>query len=200
MAAVGTNTKQVSARANVPYTTLASFVQGDTQSLKGENEDLIAQAFGTTVADMFTEGSSSAFVPIIGRVGADNEGSVLLTTGQITGDIAPAPPGGTADSVALEVTGHSMRALADDGALLYFERQHTPPTPDMLGYPCIVETEDGRVLLKRLLKGSAPGLYDLESLNGPTLEDIRLRWAAEITAIIPAKAARRLIRRHGEAA
>lgn len=139
-------------------------------------------------------------VRIIGRVGADNGGEVIYTTADETGDMAPVPPGGSGDSLALEVRGHSMRAFADDGALLYFEAQHTPPTPDMLGYPCIVETEDGRVLLKRLLKGSAPGLYDLESLNGPTLEDLRLRWAAEITAIIPAKAARRIIRRRGEAA
>jgi hypothetical protein len=93
-----------------------------------------------------------------------------------------------------------MRGFAEDGSLLYFEAQKTPPTPDMLGYPCIVETEDGRVLLKRLLKGSRPGLYDLESQVGPTLSDMRLRWAAEITAIIPPKAARRIIRRRGEAA
>jgi hypothetical protein len=200
MAAVGTNTKRVSARSGVPYTTLASFVQGDTQSLKGDNEDLIAQAFNATAAEMFAEGGAAGYVPIVGRVGADNEGRVLLSTGQVTGDMAPIPPGGSTDSVALEVTGHSMRGLADDGALLYFEDQRTPPSPDMIGYPCIVETEDGRVLIKKLLKGSRVGLYDLESLYGPTLEDVRLRWAAEITAIIPPRAARRAIRRRGEAA
>lgn len=140
------------------------------------------------------------WVPIIGRVGADNEGTIIYTTGQETGDLAPLPPGGTADAVALEVVGHSMRAIAEDGALIYFEDQRTPPTPDMIGYPCIVETEDGRVLLKRLLKGSGPGLFDLESTMGPTISDVRLRWAAEPTAIIPAKQARRIIRRQGEAA
>jgi SOS-response transcriptional repressor LexA len=70
--------------------------------------------------------------------------------------MAPVPPGGTTDSVALEVKGHSMRAIAEDGSLIYFEDQRNPPTPDMLGYYVIAELEDGRVLFKRLLRGSVP--------------------------------------------
>lgn len=136
---------------------------------------------------------------IIGYVGADSGGEVIYATGQEAGDLTPIPPGGTSETVALIVKGHSMRAFADDGALVYFEHQHTPPTPDMLNNVCIVETEDGRVLVKRLLKGSEKGLYDLESVVGPTIEDVRLVWAAEPTAIIPSKQARRIIR-HAEAA
>lgn len=138
------------------------------------------------------------FVRIIGRVGADADGTIIYVTGQESWDTAPMPPGGTSDCVALEVSGHSMRAIAEDGALIYFENQHNPPTPDMIGYVCIVETEDGRVLVKRLLKGSAKGLYDLESQNGPTISDVRIVWAAEPTAIIPAKQARKVIRRAHE--
>jgi phage repressor protein C with HTH and peptisase S24 domain len=137
-------------------------------------------------------------VRIIGRVGADTEGTVIQTDGQEGFDMAPVPPGGSADAVALEVVGHSMRAVAEDGSLIYFEDQRNPPTPDMLGYYCIVETEDGRVLFKRLLRGSESGLYLLESQVGPPIEDIRLRWAADPTAIIPPKQARRIIRRAGE--
>jgi len=87
-----------------------------------------------------------------------------------------------------------MHGLADDGALIYFEDQRTPPTPDMLGHVIVVETETDEVLVKRLLRGSAPGLYDLESIAGPTRRDARLRWAAHITAIIPPFQARRIIR------
>src|SRR5690606_27840286 len=115
---------------------------------------------------------------------------------------APLPTGGTSDAVALEVDGHSMRGFADDGALVYFENQHTPPTEDMIGEVVVVqialgadESEDEDVLVKRLLRGSQDGLYDLESLVGPTLRDVRVRWAAEITQIIPPRQARRLIRR-----
>ncbi|MDT9115772.1 hypothetical protein RSW44_24900, partial [Escherichia coli] len=71
---------------------------------------------------------------VIGKVGANPDGTILFTTGQETGDQAPIPPGGTPDGVALEVAGHSMRGWADDGALIYFEDQRTPPSPDMLGH------------------------------------------------------------------
>jgi len=88
---------------------------------------------------------------------------------------------------------HSMRGLADDGALIYFEDQRSHPSSDMLGHVVVVETDTDEVLVKRLLRGSRPGVYDLESIAGPTRHDARLRWAAHITAIIPPYQARRVI-------
>lgn len=134
------------------------------------------------------------YVPVIGRVGANPEGLVLFATGQEGGDLAPIPPGGTEKAVAVKVVGHSMRGLADDGALIYFEDQRSAPSPDMLGEVVVLETDTDEVLVKRLLRGSRAGLYDLESVAGPTRRDARLRWAAHITAIIPPFQARRIIR------
>ena len=131
--------------------------------------------------------------PVIGRVGADPGGEVLLAGGQAPPEFAPLPPGGTERAVALRVTGHSMRGLADDGALIYFEDQRTPPSPDMLGQVVVVELDTGEVLVKRLLRGGAPGRFDLESVAGPTRRDARLRWAAHITAIVPPWQARRIL-------
>lgn len=133
-------------------------------------------------------------VPVIGRVGANPEGVVLLSTGQAGQEFTPVPPGGTAKAVALRVVGHSMRGLADDGALVYFEDQRMRPTPDMLGQVVVLETDTDEVLVKRLRRGSRAGLYDLESLAGPDRTDVRLRWAAHITAIIPPFQARRILR------
>lgn len=132
-------------------------------------------------------------VRVIGRVGANPEGLVLYATGQEAQDLAPIPPGGTDNAVALKVSGHSMRGLADDGALIYFEDQRTPPSPDMLGQIVVVETDTEEVLVKRLLRGSEPGRFDLESIAGPTRHDARLRWAAHITAIVPPFQARRIL-------
>ena len=83
---------------------------------------------------------------------------------------------------------------ADDGGLIYFEAQQTPPTPDMFGHVVVVETLEGEVLVKRLLRGSRSGRFDLESMVGPTRENCKLRWAAHITAIIPPHQARRILR------
>lgn len=140
---------------------------------------------------------AAGLVPVVGRVAANPEGAVLFATGQDAGDLAPIPPGGTDNAVALQVVGHSMRGMADDGALIYFEDQRTQPTPDMLGHVVVVEVDTDEVLVKRLLRGSRSGLYDLESLAGPTRHDARVRWAAHITAIVPPYQARRIIVRAG---
>ena len=58
----------------------------------------------------------------------------------------------------------------------------------------VVEIDTDEVLVKRLLRGSRAGRYDLESVAGPTRHDARIRWAAHITAIIPPYQARRIIR------
>lgn len=143
-----------------------------------------------------------ALVPIIGRVGADPSCRMVRTVGQASPDMAPRPIGATTGVVALEVDGHSMRGFADDGALIFFENQHYPPEPDLFGEVVVVQiahdedaNNDEDVLVKRLQRGSSPDLYDLESIIGPTMRDVRIRWVGEITQITPARQARRLIRR-----
>jgi len=158
-----------------------------------------AAAFGVSPEWLYDAAGATAahadgLVPVIGRVGADPSGLVLFTYGDDPNELVPIPPGGTEQARALRVVGHSMRGIAEDGALIYFEQQGAPPTPDMLGHPVVVELDTGEVLIKRLLRGSRAGLYDLESAAAPTRQDARLRWAAHITAIIPPFQARRIIR------
>ena len=145
-----------------------------------------------------TEGSDAIMAPIVGYVGADPSGKIRFADGQASGDHAPAPPGATARTVALEVRGASMPGLADEGALVYFDEQQTTPPRDMLGQVVVVQLTSGEVLIKRLFRGSRPGLYDLGSLNGPLIENVEIEWVAEITAIVPPLRARRIIARRGE--
>lgn len=132
---------------------------------------------------------------IVGRVGADPGGRVLYGESDQPTDFAPIPPGGSTRSVALEVSGHSMRGIADDGALIYYEDRRDPPGDDMLGQVVVVGLDTGEVLVKRLLRGSRKGLFDLESLVGETRRDATVDWAAHITAIVPPWKARQIIRR-----
>lgn len=163
------------------------------------NQDLVeglAAALDISAAQLLGEdpkGARERLVPIVGYVGADTEGTVLFAHGQQTGELVPIPPGGTDAASALGVRGHSMKGFSDDGGLIFFEEQHSRPGRDMLGHVVVVETMDGRVLVKRLLKGSHPGVYDLESIVGPTLEDVEIRWAALVTAIVPPAQARKII-------
>ncbi len=159
-----------------------------------------AHAFGVSWSWLLSgdgpiAGPAEGLTRIIGHVGANPDGTIRYAEGQEAGDLVPLPPGGDDSAVALEVRGHSMRGIADDGALIYFENQRTSPSRDMIGSVVVVELEGGEGLLKRLLKGSGPGLYDLESVAGPNIEDARIVWVAEVTAIVPPRQARRIIRR-----
>jgi phage repressor protein C with HTH and peptisase S24 domain len=143
---------------------------------------------------------ASGLVPIIGKVGADPEGTILFATGQTSGDLVPAPAGHTDRAAAVEVSGHSMHGFADDGSLLFFEDQHTKPTRDHIGRVVVVELETGEVLVKRLLRGDEKDRWDLESISGPTRHNVSINWVASITAIILPPKSRELIVRAGTAA
>lgn len=180
---------------------ISNLEKGKRPMPPGASLELLATALATTVQELVGApmGAPTAlYAPIIGRVGADSSGEIIHIDADLGYDMALMPPGASPQAVALEVVGDSMPRMAPSGSLIFFEAQHTPPTPDMMNYWVVAELEDGRVLFKRLLRGSAPGLYALESEVGAPIEDVRLRWAAEPIALIPTKQAQRIIRRAGE--
>lgn len=136
---------------------------------------------------------------IVGYAGADPEGTILFAHGQGTGDYAPVPPNGSPTAQAIEIRGHSMPFFAENGTLVWFDDQKTHPDPEMLGHVVVVQLDTDEVLIKRLLRGSKKGLYDLESIAGPTRRDVRPAWVARIINIIPPLEARRVIHRGGYA-
>jgi transcriptional regulator with XRE-family HTH domain len=148
-------------------------------------------------------GSRHARVPrieIVGFVGADSSGQVLFATGQGTSDTVPPPPSGSLTAKALEVRGHSMPFVAEDGSIIYFDDQRTAVPPELLSKVVVCELDTEEVLIKRLLRGSKRGHYDLESIGAPTRHDVRINWVARIVGILPPDEARRLIQRGTEAA
>lgn len=164
-----------------------------------------AQAFGVRVEWLFDEkgpmrGREQMSVPIVGYVGANPSGEVLFATGQVTGDTVPPPPSGSLTARALEVRGHSMPFVAEDGSIIYFDDQRTVVPPELHGKVVVCELDTEEVLVKRLLRGSKPGLFDLESIGGPLRRDVRLRWVARVVTILPPDEARRLVQRGTEAA
>lgn len=133
-------------------------------------------------------------VQIVGIAGAGPHGEVDFSVGQGELGQAPMPPGGNESTVAVEVRGDSMRGVAEDGWLVYYDDRREPPTEGLLGELCVVGIIDGSVLIKTLARGSRKNLYNLESVTAPIMRDVRVGWAALVTAIIPRRQARRLIR------
>ncbi len=123
----GTSTKRVAREAAVPYTTLASFVQGDTQSLKGENEELIARACGSSVEEIFGgEEPTSRAIPIISSVaaGALADPNIQIPAETQTIEISGLPPG---EYFATRVAGTSMNRLSPEGSLIIVNRAERDP-------------------------------------------------------------------------
>ncbi len=137
---------------------------------------------------------------VVGQAGATPDGAVMYASGQGDYGEAVMPPGATKDTVAVEIVGDSMRGVAPDGWLVYYDEVRDPPTPDMLGELCVVGLADERVLIKYLHNGRGPGLFDLESVSAPIMRDIPVLWAAMVTALIPGRAAGRMIRREARRA
>lgn len=206
LAATGKKPVPVSEAVNRGRDYLRDFLKGKKDSIAMDVLSALAAELQCPVAYLIdpamTLGTApraaqgqEVLVPIRGYVGASPDGRIRFSTGDPTNDFALMPVGASAKSIAVYVDGHSMRGVADHGSLIFYEETRTPPTPDMLGHVVVVETVKGDVLVKRLLKGSHKGVYDLESTGAERLEDQKLRWAAHIVSIVPPHRARQIIRK-----
>lgn len=134
-------------------------------------------------------------VQIVGKAGAGPDGSVLFATGDGNFGEVPPPEGSSVNTSALEVQGDSMRGIANDGWLIFYDEKESP-TEDHMGEPCVCFLEDDRVLIKTPYPGSQPGLFHLESVNAPMMRDIPVRYFAFVTDIKPRRSAQKHIRRN----
>lgn len=89
-------------------------------------------------------------------------------------------------AVAVEVRGDSMLPTAEDGWKLIYTGDQTINEGDVLNKLCVVKLIDGRMLVKKLLRGSQPQRYHLHSSNAPLIEDVEIEWAARVKSIVPA--------------
>lgn len=196
----GQNPFEAARRGNLERVFVSDIITGKKQSVRGANLEKLAKALLCDPADLVTgsgreRGERITYGEIIGYAGADPEGRILFAEGQGTGDYAPMPVGASQNARAVQINGYSMPFFAEDGALVWFDRQTSLPTPDMLNQVVVCQLETGEVLIKRLQRGTSPGRYNLASLSGPLRENERLAWVAEIVAIVPPLQARRVIQR-----
>lgn len=120
-------------------------------------------------------------VPLVGAVGA---GAVILPLDNGDSPLeyvepAFAVPAGT---VCVQVRGDSMYPRYFDGELIYYRSEPMNPS-SAIGRECVVKLADGRMLIKILRKGSAPGVYRLESWNAPTIEDVVVDYVTPVTFV-----------------
>lgn len=137
----------------------------------------------------------SPLVPIVGFARGGPDADVSYAGGDGNFGFAPATAGTNVTTVALQVAGDSMRGIAEDGWLVYYDERRDPPDASMHDELCVCGLPDGRVLIKFLHPTADDGIFDLESTTERPIRGVAVEWAALVTSIIPRPAARRMIRR-----
>jgi hypothetical protein len=88
------------------------------------------------------------------------------------------------ETVAVEIRGESLGALFDRW-LVYYDQVERPVTPELIGKLCVVGLADGRVLIKKIQRSKAKGLFHLISNTEAPLTDVAIEWAARVTSMQP---------------
>lgn len=174
------------------WTTISDLERG-TQQLTQDWMGRLAGALGVRPSEFLLEDDgASTSIPLRGLVGAGGEIvddiAQVHHDGAVSVKVDIALPDGLS---AFEVWGGSMLPKYDPGDVIIVSDTAVPPTK-VLGEVALVRTAEGRRYLKRVLKGSAPGYYNLESFNAQTMEDEEIIEAAPVLMILPAKQVVRL--------
>lgn len=120
-------------------------------------------------------------VPLVGHVSAGSE-AYFWPAGEL-GEV-DAPDGATESTVAVEIRGESLGSIFDRW-LVFYDDVRRPVTNDLIGRLCVVGLADGRVLIKKIQRSRAKGLYHLISnTEGPIL-DASIEWAAKVKNMVP---------------
>lgn len=190
----GKSKKGLADHLNLPPARITEIIN-ETRSIKGDEVSRVAEYLewsDTTVLALMNgaktpprQAKRTTFV--VGYVGAGARIFVYDDHPKGHGlEEVPTPPGYDGDCVAVRVIGDSMFPQIEDGWLLYYAKESEGVPTEMMGKLCIVRLyDDGELLVKKLAKGTSKGLFRLDSLNAPPIEDVRLDWATKVIAIVP---------------
>lgn len=142
--------------------------------------DKAAALYGVDPGDIISE---SHLVPLVGYVGAGAEAHIFAEGQGPFGEVT-APDGSNENTVAVEIRGESLGSFFDQW-LVFYDDVRDPPTAKMLGKLCIVGVADGRILIKKLMRGGIPGQFNLLSQFEPPIYDVIVDWAAIVKAMVP---------------
>lgn len=172
--------EEVADRLGVSRTQISKYETGD-HAPPDPVIERAAQLFGVTPAFIRYGDTESRMAQVRGRVGA---GSQIEAIDHPPWRYVEVPASWT-DAIALEISGTSGYPIYDDGDDIVIRGEQRLVEEEFLNRMCVVETSDGLGLLKRVRRGSSPGLYTLESPNAPPIENVRLASARPVKAHLP---------------
>lgn len=125
---------------------------------------------------------STRMTPLVGYVAAGAEMHFFANDTPI--DEVPAPIGATDSTVAVEIRGDSLGSFFDRW-LVFYDEVRRPVTSELLNKLCVVGLEDGRIMIKKLQRSKAKGLFHLLSQTEPPILDVAIEWAAQVKNMVP---------------
>lgn len=170
-------------RAEVSYDNVVKYLSGKVDQPRGDTLARLANALNIDPIWLETgidPSEQTKMVKLAGYIGAGQAVEAIDTGGQ---EDVEAPASSPMSTVAARVKGESMLPLLRDGWTIYWSR-HLPPS-EMLNRLAVCQLADGRILVKTIRNGSAPGFYTLTSFNAEDIEDVVVDWAAPIDWIKP---------------
>lgn len=144
---------------------------------KADEVDSIRRAFGYALPE------DGRTIPVIGVTRADG---VILPSPASVSAVLPPSLVGTA-LCAAQVRGGAVEPVALDGDLVIWNPDDTGLSSADLGRAVVAQTEDGRMVVKRLGSGTKPGMWSLMSINPalPNEFNVALCWASRILMTVP---------------
>jgi len=155
------------------------------RGLKPAVAEKYARAFRVSAAWLLTgeQGDVVRTVPLLGKVSA---GAVMEIMSEAQGPFEEVEvfSGDHEATAAAEIKGDCMGPLLD-GWLVFWNSGRTISPKDLVGKICVIGLDDGRVMLKKLTKGSIPGMFTLYSQFDPPIYDALVKWASPVTSMRP---------------
>ena len=172
------------ARLGVPYNTYVQHENG-IRGFRADRAAMYAKAYRVDVEWLlFGKGEArprQRSIMIIGKVAAGAEGFYDDDFPMGGGD--PLPELEPSEHIAVTVEGDSMVPRFYPGETLIFGPARDPYS--LIGRECMVKLRDKRKLVKVLRRGSAPGFWDLHSVNTSyaPMEDVEIYHALPLVGL-----------------
>lgn len=143
----------------------------------------LSNRLGVPLLELIGEEETEDRCPIVGMASAGSD-SIIFSAGQGPFDYVEAPEGSSEATVAVEIRGQSLGPIFE-GWLAFYDDLHNPPTGRMIGHLCVAQLADGRVVIKRLMRGQRADRFNLLSNVEPPIYDAKVAWAARVIEMRP---------------
>lgn len=189
----GWNQADLAAHLKTSQTTVSRWLDGSEP--RGDKRDRIRKLAADS--GVLSEGGPTRnAVPVMGFIGAGAQVDPELEQVPLDGfDQVELPFALDDDVIAFQVKGDSMRPIYNDGDVVVVRSEPRVSVDRLVGEEAAVRTYDGKRYLKHVIQGSKRHTYTLLSANAEPMLDVRVAWASEIVAIVPARQTRHLGRK-----